>query len=77
MTVSDDALTTSNIVLILISLPAFLRVCPIIIQAYLSGYLTTAGFELGWTLLIIGFGGLALAVLISVAGAFIEGVFTK
>jgi len=73
MTVHEDTLIMSDIVLILITVPALIRACLIIAQACQRGYLTTAEFELGWVLVIIGFGGVALGVVISAIGALIDG----
>ena len=77
MTALEDAFAISNAILVLVCLPVFLRVWPIIIQALQNGYLSQAGSELGWTMLIIGFGGIAFAVLISAVGALIDGGFAE
>jgi len=75
MTAREDSLIISDVVLILITMPALLRAGFIIIQACQRGHLMTVEFELGWALVIIGFGGVALGVVISAIGALIDGGF--
>jgi len=73
MTVSDDAQVISNVVLILISLPAFLRAWSIWYACKTIGYMSPEAVGLEWTLIIIGFGAWIIALLILAAGALIDG----